>query len=107
MDFNKITPDLYAYSVLGILSSNPGAAQFLDFGNLVLVQNESKRFVWKIFDYPTDTMLGNQVGRRVIRLDRFLTSGSSGSGDYTCMHNPTGSPHVFLYKGSVRPVTFL
>jgi hypothetical protein len=27
-----------------------------------------------------------------------------GSGDYTCKLSPAGSPQVFLYKGSVRPV---
>jgi hypothetical protein len=40
-----------------IRSSSAGAAQFLDSGNLVSVKNESKRIVWQIFDYPTDTML--------------------------------------------------
>jgi hypothetical protein len=49
------------------------AAQFLDSGNLVSVQNESKRIVWQIFDYPTDTML---PGMKITLDGEFVLIGS-------------------------------
>ncbi|XP_025015077.2 G-type lectin S-receptor-like serine/threonine-protein kinase RKS1 isoform X1 [Ricinus communis] len=85
--------------------SSTCVAQLLDSGNLVLMEDASKRVLWQSFDYPTDTMLsGMKLGLdRKTGLRRFLTSWRSaddpGIGEYSLELNPTGSPQVFLYKG--------
>nr|POF15053.1 g-type lectin s-receptor-like serine/threonine-protein kinase rks1 [Quercus suber] len=90
-------------SIQGTTSS---VAQLQDSGNLVLVQGNNETVIWQSFDHPTDTLLpGVRLGmNRLIGLDRFLTSWKSqddpGTGDYFYKMNPTGSPHVVLYKGS-------
>eukprot|EP00257_Ricinus_communis_P016164 XP_015574246.1 G-type lectin S-receptor-like serine/threonine-protein kinase At1g11410 isoform X1 [Ricinus communis] len=83
-------------------------AHLLDTGNLVLVQNESKKIVWQSFDYPTDTMLpGLKIGLDwKSGLYRFLTSWRSvhdpGTGDWSYKLNPNGSPQFILYKGLTK-----
>ncbi|KAM4102029.1 hypothetical protein ACB094_05G192100 [Castanea mollissima] len=90
-------------SIQGTTSS---VAQLQDSGNLVLFQGNNKLVLWQSFDCPTDTLLpGMRLGlNRITGLDRFLTSWKSkddpGTGDYLHKMNPTGSPQIFLYKGS-------
>nr|POE84515.1 g-type lectin s-receptor-like serine/threonine-protein kinase rks1 [Quercus suber] len=91
-------------SVQGTTSS---VAQLQDSGNLVLVQGNNEKVIWQSFDHPTDTLLpGMRLGlNRMAGLDRFLTSWKSkddpGTGDSFYKMNPTGSPQVVLYKGSI------
>ncbi|KAF2310413.1 hypothetical protein GH714_009696 [Hevea brasiliensis] len=79
-------------------------AQLLDSGNLILVQEMSKRVVWESFDHPTDTHLpGMKLGlNRKTGIHQFLTSWRSaddpGTGDYSLQVNPKGSPQVILYR---------
>ncbi|XP_021638236.2 G-type lectin S-receptor-like serine/threonine-protein kinase RKS1 isoform X2 [Hevea brasiliensis] len=81
-------------------------AQLLDSGNLVLIQERSKRVVWQSFDYPTDTHLpGMKLGmNRKTGFHNFLTSWRSaddpGIGDYSIGLNPNGSPQAILYRGT-------
>ncbi|KAF2310411.1 hypothetical protein GH714_009671 [Hevea brasiliensis] len=83
-------------------------AQLLDSGNLILVQEMSKRVVWESFDHPTDTHLpGMKLGlNRKTGIHQFLTSWRSaddpGTGDYSLQVNPKGSPQVILYRGTKR-----
>ncbi|XP_022716031.1 G-type lectin S-receptor-like serine/threonine-protein kinase At1g11410 isoform X2 [Durio zibethinus] len=82
-------------------------AQLLDSGNLVLLQNETKRTVlWQSFDYPTNTMLPfMKLGLSFkTGLNRVLTSWKSpddpGIGNCSYRINPSGFPQLYLYKGS-------
>ncbi|CAK7350763.1 unnamed protein product [Dovyalis caffra] len=81
-------------------------AELLDSGNLVLVQNGSKRVVWQSFDYPTNVLLpGMKIGLNLkTGFERSLTSWRSaddpGIGDVSARVNPNGSPQLFLYKGT-------
>ncbi|XP_057995031.1 G-type lectin S-receptor-like serine/threonine-protein kinase RKS1 [Hevea brasiliensis] len=81
-------------------------AQLLESGNFVLVEDRSKRILWQSFDYPTDTNLpGMKLGlNQKTGIRRFLSSWKSkddpASGDYLVEVNPTGSPQIFLYKGT-------
>uniref|UniRef100_A0A2N9G6Y0 Receptor-like serine/threonine-protein kinase n=1 Tax=Fagus sylvatica TaxID=28930 RepID=A0A2N9G6Y0_FAGSY len=91
-------------SVQGTTSS---VAQLQDSGNLVLVQdNINEKVLWQSCDHPTDTLLPKmKLGlNRITGLDTFLTSWKShddpGSGDCFYKMNPSGSPQIFLYKGS-------
>ncbi|KAJ9141476.1 hypothetical protein P3X46_032013 [Hevea brasiliensis] len=83
-------------------------AQLLDSGNLILVQEMSKRVVWESFDHPTDTHLpGMKLGLNPkTGIHQFLTSWRSaddpGTGDYSLQVNPKGSPQVILYRGTKR-----
>ncbi|KAG8639746.1 G-type lectin S-receptor-like serine/threonine-protein kinase RKS1 isoform X2 [Manihot esculenta] len=80
-------------------------AQLLDSGNLILVQDRSKRIVWQSFDYPTDTLLPEmKVGLKqktghYMSLTSWKSADDPGTGDYLLKLNPAGSPQVFLYKG--------
>ncbi|XP_048319087.2 G-type lectin S-receptor-like serine/threonine-protein kinase RKS1 isoform X1 [Ziziphus jujuba] len=83
-------------------------AQLLDSGNLVLLHNINKQVIWQSFDHPTNTMLPNMklgIDRRT-GLKRFLTSWKSeddpGIGNYSYSIDPSGSPHLILYKGQIR-----
>ncbi|KAF5464307.1 hypothetical protein F2P56_014393 [Juglans regia] len=83
------------------------AAQLLDSGNLVLIQENNKNVLWQSFDYPTDTLLPNMslgLNRRT-GLNKFLTSWKSrddpGTGDCIYKLNLTEAPQFFLYKGSI------
>ncbi|KAF2309003.1 hypothetical protein GH714_000019 [Hevea brasiliensis] len=82
-------------------------AQLLDSGNLILVQEMSKRVVWESFDHPTDTHLpGMKLGlNRKTGIHQFLTSWRSaddpGTGDYSLQVNPKGSPQVILYRDEI------
>ncbi|XVF59025.1 hypothetical protein PTKIN_Ptkin07bG0240900 [Pterospermum kingtungense] len=82
-------------------------AQLLDSGNLVLLQNDTKRAVlWQSFDYPTNTMLLYMKIGLSFRtgLKRVLTSWKSsddpGIGNFSCGIDPRGFPQFYLYKGS-------
>uniref|UniRef100_A0A2C9VP96 Receptor-like serine/threonine-protein kinase n=1 Tax=Manihot esculenta TaxID=3983 RepID=A0A2C9VP96_MANES len=83
-------------------------AQLQDSGNLILVQERSRRVLWESFDYPTDTQLpGMKFGlNRETGIHQFLTSWRSaddpGTGDYVLELNLKGSPQGILYKGTKR-----
>ncbi|XP_020538837.1 G-type lectin S-receptor-like serine/threonine-protein kinase RKS1 [Jatropha curcas] len=80
--------------------------QLLDSGNLILVQDRSKRVVWQSFDYPTDTHLpGMRIGlNQKTGFQQFLTSWRSpddpATGDYSLQLIAKGSPQFVLYKGA-------
>ncbi|XP_052307803.1 G-type lectin S-receptor-like serine/threonine-protein kinase RKS1 isoform X2 [Populus trichocarpa] len=80
-------------------------AQLKDSGNLVLVQQDSKRVLWQSFDHGTDTLLpGMKLGLDLkIGLNRFLSSWKSkddpGTGNILYGLDPSGFPQFFLYKG--------
>ncbi|KAF2303700.1 hypothetical protein GH714_021351 [Hevea brasiliensis] len=82
-------------------------AQLLDSGNLILVQDRSKRIVWQSFDWPTDTLLpGMKLGfNRKAGMFWFLTSWRSaddpGTGNFSLQVNAIGAPQFFLYSGTV------
>ncbi|KAJ6925647.1 G-type lectin S-receptor-like serine/threonine-protein kinase RKS1 [Populus alba x Populus x berolinensis] len=84
------------------------AAQLQDSGNLVLVQQDSKRVLWQSFDHGTDTMLpGMKIGLDLkIGLNRSLSSWKSkddpGTGTIVLGIDPSGFPQLFLYKGQTR-----
>ncbi|KAK6932445.1 Bulb-type lectin domain [Dillenia turbinata] len=90
------------------VSSKSSHIQLLDSGNLVLVEENSPLYVWKSFDHPTNTLVsGMKIGLdRQTGQNRFLTSWSSGDdprrGDYTLKLDPSGSPQLFLCKGSTK-----
>ncbi|KAJ8761641.1 hypothetical protein K2173_004417 [Erythroxylum novogranatense] len=95
-------------SDISALPPNNSMAQLLDTGNLVLLQQDSKRVLWQSFDYPTDTLLPNMklgLDKRT-GLDRFLSSWKSnddpGTGDIYYRIDPTGYPQLILYKGSQK-----
>ncbi|XP_039020153.1 G-type lectin S-receptor-like serine/threonine-protein kinase RKS1 isoform X9 [Hibiscus syriacus] len=82
-------------------------AQILDSGNLVLLQNDTRKVVlWQSFDHPSNTWLPSMKLGLNFRtgLNRTITSWKSpddpGFGNYSFMMNPNGSPQMFLYKGS-------
>ncbi|XVE87887.1 hypothetical protein DITRI_Ditri19aG0024700 [Diplodiscus trichospermus] len=92
-------------SITGTRNSN--VAQLLDSGNLVLLQNDTKRSVlWQSFDYPTNTFLPFMKVGISFRtgLNRVLTSWKSpddpGIGNYSLSFNPSGFPQLYMYKGS-------
>ncbi|KAF2317350.1 hypothetical protein GH714_020567 [Hevea brasiliensis] len=81
-------------------------AQLLDSGNLILVQERSRRVFWESFDHPTDTQLPGMklMLNRETGIHHFLTSWRSaddpGTGEYSLELNPKGSPQLILYKGT-------
>ncbi|KAK8498329.1 hypothetical protein V6N12_024992 [Hibiscus sabdariffa] len=82
-------------------------AQILDSGNLVLLQNDTRRSVlWQSFDYPTNTLLPFMKLGLSFRtgLNRVITSWKSpddpGVGNCSYRINPSGFPQLYLYKGS-------
>ncbi|XVE87885.1 hypothetical protein DITRI_Ditri19aG0024500 [Diplodiscus trichospermus] len=92
---------------ISITGTRNSIAQLLDSGNLVLLQNDTRRTVlWQSFDYPTNTLLPSMKIGLSFRagLNRFLTSWKSpndpGIGNYSFRINPTGFPQWYLYKGS-------
>jgi hypothetical protein len=92
---------------VSVQGTTPSVAQLQDSGNLVLVQdNINEKVLWQSCDHPTDTLLPKmKLGlNRITGLDTFLTSWKShddpGSGDCFYKMNPSGSPQIFLYKGS-------
>ncbi|XP_056171714.1 G-type lectin S-receptor-like serine/threonine-protein kinase RKS1 isoform X2 [Syzygium oleosum] len=83
-------------------------AQLWDSGNLVLFQDSKKSSVlWQSFDHPTDTCLPSmKLGlNRTSGLNRILKSGKSqddpGTGTVYYMINPSGFPHLTLYKNQI------
>ncbi|KAF3455515.1 hypothetical protein FNV43_RR00146 [Rhamnella rubrinervis] len=104
-DNNDQTVPVWSTNSSSLPTNEYAVAQLLDSGNLVLFQNESKRFLWKSFDYPTDTMLPNMklgIDRRN-GLNWFLTSWKSeddpGIGNYTYRIDSAGFPQLILYNG--------
>ncbi|XP_030935040.1 G-type lectin S-receptor-like serine/threonine-protein kinase RKS1 isoform X2 [Quercus lobata] len=102
---NQTTPIWSTNVSFSVSSTNNSMAKLLDIGNLVLVQQDSQRFTWQSFDYPTNTMLPFMklgLDRRT-GLNRFLTSWKSkddpGTGNYTYQMVPTGYPQLCLYMG--------
>ena len=91
-----------------ISSVYAAAAQLLDTGNLVLIQNDDKKIVWQGFDYPTDNIIPHmKIGlNRRTGFYTFLTSSKSqtdpGTGTYSFGFNVSGSPQMFLNQGSKR-----
>ncbi|XP_052307807.1 G-type lectin S-receptor-like serine/threonine-protein kinase RKS1 isoform X6 [Populus trichocarpa] len=83
-------------------------AQLQDSGNLVLVQQDSKRVLWQSFDHATDTLLpGMKLGLDLkIGLNRSLSSWKSkddpGTGTIVLGIDPSGFPQLFLYKSQTR-----
>ncbi|KAE8689723.1 G-type lectin S-receptor-like serine/threonine-protein kinase [Hibiscus syriacus] len=82
-------------------------AQILDSGNLVLLQNDTRREVlWQSFDHPTNTMLPFMKLGLSFRtgLNRVITSWKSpddpGIGNCSYRIDPSGFPQLYLYKGS-------
>ncbi|OIV93169.1 hypothetical protein TanjilG_20831 [Lupinus angustifolius] len=77
-------------------------------GNLVLTQNASSNnsVIWQSFDYPGNTLLPFMKLRldRKTKLNRFLRSWKSptdpGTGNMTCMIDPSGFPQLFLNKNN-------
>ncbi|XVE65724.1 hypothetical protein DITRI_Ditri08aG0022500 [Diplodiscus trichospermus] len=89
------------------ISSTGTIAQLLDSGNLVLLQNDTKRTIlWQSFDYPSNTYLPFMKLGLSFRTgqNRFLTSWKSpddpGVGNYSYRISPSGFPQLYLYKGS-------
>ncbi|KAK8517379.1 hypothetical protein V6N12_032571 [Hibiscus sabdariffa] len=83
-------------------------AQILDSGNLVLLQNDSKKAVlWQSFGHPTNTWLSHMKIGFDLRtgLNQSYTSWKSpddpGVGNISFRMNPGVSPQMVLYKGSV------
>ncbi|KAK8517372.1 hypothetical protein V6N12_032564 [Hibiscus sabdariffa] len=83
-------------------------AQILDSGNLVLLQNDSRKaLLWQSFGHPTNTWLSHmKIGFNLrTGLNQSYTSWKSpddpGVGNYTFRMNPGVSPQMVLYKGSV------
>ncbi|KAG1365813.1 putative receptor protein kinase ZmPK1, partial [Cocos nucifera] len=62
-------------------NSNRAQAQLLDAGNLV-VMDQDGRVLWQSFDYPTDTLLPNQIFNQNSRLVSAAANGSLSSGRY-------------------------
>ncbi|PPS15826.1 hypothetical protein GOBAR_AA04748 [Gossypium barbadense] len=92
---------------VSITGTRNSIALILDSGNLVLLQNDTRRAVlWESFDYPTNSMLPFMKLGWSFRtgVDRVLTSWKSpddpGIGNYSYRINPSGFPQLYLYKGS-------
>ncbi|KAK4254005.1 hypothetical protein QN277_009441 [Acacia crassicarpa] len=88
------------------LSSSPTNtfAKLLDTGNLVLIEKETRKFVWQSFDYPYDTMLPfMKLGlEKRTGLNKFLTSWKSHDdprpGNMRYKIDPRGYPQFFVYR---------
>ncbi|KAF3457330.1 hypothetical protein FNV43_RR01987 [Rhamnella rubrinervis] len=106
-DNNDQTVPVWSTNSSALSTNGYSVAQLLDSGNLVLLQNESKKPLWQSFDYPTDTMLPNmKIGLdRKTGINKFLTSWKSevdpSEGNYTYRIDPAGYPQLMLYKGQV------
>ncbi|PON46524.1 S-receptor-like serine/threonine-protein kinase [Trema orientale] len=89
---------------VSISFTNRIVAQILDSGNLVLLQQDTKRVIWQSFDHPTHALLsGMKVGLDLrTGLNRYLTSWKSqedpGTGNCSLRMVPNGSPQLILYK---------
>ncbi|KAI3849774.1 hypothetical protein MKW98_026688 [Papaver atlanticum] len=83
---------------------NP-VVQLLESGNLVL-KDDPERYIWKSFDYPTDTRLPDMKLGWDLKLDlnRYLTSWKNASnpsiGDYSYGVDLVGLPQFVLRSGS-------
>ncbi|XVF59024.1 hypothetical protein PTKIN_Ptkin07bG0240800 [Pterospermum kingtungense] len=104
---NQTLPIWSTNILMSIGATRNSVAQLLDSGNLVLLQNDTKRAVlWQSFDYPTNTMLLYMKIGLSFRtgLNRVLTSWKSpddpGIGNFSCGIDPRGFPQFYLYKGS-------
>ncbi|KAK9092238.1 hypothetical protein Syun_027149 [Stephania yunnanensis] len=110
---NASTPVWSTNISIPISKHNIGAPsmfyKLLDTGNLVLYDGENNGdFLWQSFDYPTDTRLpGMKIGLNLKSgLTWLLTSWKSrddpSTGDFTYSIDPTGSPELFIKKGSQK-----
>ncbi|KAL2245388.1 UNVERIFIED_CONTAM: G-type lectin S-receptor-like serine/threonine-protein kinase [Sesamum indicum] len=86
-------------------------AQLLDSGNLVVKEandDNSDKYLWQSFDYPTDTLLpGMKLGRNFVTgYETYITAWKSsedpGTGDYAYHLDPTGYPQAVLTRRSVE-----
>uniref|UniRef100_A0A2P2II72 non-specific serine/threonine protein kinase n=1 Tax=Rhizophora mucronata TaxID=61149 RepID=A0A2P2II72_RHIMU len=106
---NQSVVPVWSTNASASAANNYSVARLLDTGNLVLVQQHSKRVLWQSFDYPTDTLLPfMKLGlNRRTGFIWFLSSWKSrddpGIGDVFFRIDPIGYPQLFLYKGS-RPL---
>ncbi|XP_057961512.1 G-type lectin S-receptor-like serine/threonine-protein kinase At1g11410 isoform X2 [Malania oleifera] len=107
---NASSTPVWSTNISAPLTNNSDSvvAHLLDTGNLVLIRQSTQEIVWQGFDYPTQTMMPfMKLGLdRKTGLNRFLTSWRSpddpGFGSCTYRIDPTGTPQLFLYKGSAR-----
>ncbi|CAA3033544.1 Hypothetical predicted protein [Olea europaea subsp. europaea] len=85
-------------------------AQLLESGNLVLRRKDdnSERYLWQSFDFPSDTLLpGMKMGRNLSTgVNRYLTSWKDDNdpspGDVTFRTDNIGMPQLVLRKGSEK-----
>ncbi|XP_050210217.1 G-type lectin S-receptor-like serine/threonine-protein kinase At1g11410 isoform X2 [Mercurialis annua] len=104
-DNDRKIPAWSANVSVEITNGTTCVAQLLDTGNLVLMENQTKKIFWESFDYPTDSLLpGMRLGlNRQTGFRRILTSWKSaddpGIGKYSLELIPTGFPQAFLYEG--------
>ncbi|GMJ14630.1 hypothetical protein like AT1G11340 [Hibiscus trionum] len=92
---------------ISIRGTRSSIARILDSGNLVLLQNDTRKVVlWQSFDHPTNTwLLSMKIGLSFrTGLNRILTSWKSpddpGFGIYSLRMIPDGFPQLVMYKGS-------
>ncbi|KAK6132853.1 hypothetical protein DH2020_033404 [Rehmannia glutinosa] len=87
------------------LASNP-ILQLLDTGNLVLLEDSSKSYIWQSFDYPTDTWL---PGMKMVDdidagLEKYLTSWRNSDdpspGDHVFRIENQGLPELVVFRGT-------
>lgn len=95
-------------SNVSVLNRGHCEAQLLNSGNLIVIQANNKEVIWQSFEHPTNTMLPfMKLGLdKKTGLNQFLTSWKSaddpGTGECSYRFNTSGSPQLFLHKGSVR-----
>lgn len=98
---------LWSSGVSGILS-NTSYAMLKDNGNLVLLNNETRKVIWESFRHPTDTFL---PGMRVpvslsmgeVRCFRSWRSAIDPSyGNYSVGIIPNGGPQIVIWDQSER-----
>ncbi|KAF8013782.1 hypothetical protein BT93_I1590 [Corymbia citriodora subsp. variegata] len=105
---NEAGRAVWSTSTVNVTSGNV-AAQLLDSGNLVLINeniNDSENFLWQSFDHPFDTLLaGMKLGWDLrIGLNRNLTSwrdsDDPSTGDVTYAVELQGLPQKFLRRNA-------
>ena len=101
--------DTILWSSNSTRSARNPTAQLLDSGNLVIKDGNDdnpENFLWQSFDYPCNTLLaGMKFGRNTVTgLDRYLpawkSSDDPSEGDFTHRLDPSGYPHLIMWKGS-------
>ncbi|XP_050369502.1 G-type lectin S-receptor-like serine/threonine-protein kinase At1g11410 isoform X2 [Argentina anserina] len=105
---NSLSLPLWSTSVsVSSSSNNTVAAQLLDSGNFVLVQ-ENQNILWQSSDHPTNILLTSMklgVDRKK-GINRYITSWNSnndpGTGNCSLRMEPNGSPQLILYKNEAK-----